>query len=153
MFKKIQFSAIFLVMWLFSYHLSAQDFSDKQLKQWASEPVWITMMDDPNANYFETVAAFETFWKYHELPVEEDQILGAPREEIGKVESPCEKRKRIRKEKRMAKEEKEEAVIRHQYAFAVKKYRHWKILVEPYVQPDGKILSKEEQLLLHQQQR
>lgn len=140
-------------MWLICYNVSAQEFSEKQIRQWTKDPVWIQMMDDPNANYFETVAAFETFWKNRELPVEEDQILSMKREDRDKIESRKEKRRRLREEKRMAKEEKEEAEIRHKYAFAVKKYNHWKLTVEPYVQPDGRILSKEEQLKLHDQQR
>ncbi|MBL0342195.1 MAG: hypothetical protein IPP71_15560 [Bacteroidetes bacterium] len=142
-----------VVFYLFKNNALAQDFSEKQIKQWSKEPVWVQMIDDPNTNYFETTAAFDAFWKNRELPVEEDQILGAPRAERGKVETAAEKRKRIRKERLMEKEEKEAALIRHQYAFAVKKYRHWKLLSEPYVQPNGKILSKEEQLQLHQQQR
>ncbi len=153
MLNKIVIAGTIFCLSLFSLKSNAQEFTEKQLKQWSKEPVWVTMIENPNANYFETVAAFDAFWKNRELPVEEDQILSAGRQEREHLETKREKRKRIRKEKKMSKEEKEEAVIRNQYAFAVKKYRHWLVAVEPYVQPDGRILTKEEQLQLHEQQR
>ena len=153
MFKKVilQISIIFSLLAL--NPLFAQEFSEKQLREWSKNPVWIEMMDNPNANYFETVAAFEAFWKNRELPEEENKILGASREDREHVETPAEHRKRKRAEKKMDKEEKEAAVLRHKYAFAVKKYHHWKLVVDPYIQPDGRILTKEEQLKLHDQQR
>ena len=153
MFKKVllQLTAIFIL--LAFNPLLAQEFSDKQLREWSKNPVWIEMMDNPNANYFETVAAFDAFWKNKELPEEENKILGASREDREHVETKSECRRRKRAEKKMDKEEKEAAVLRHKYAFAVKKYEHWKIVVDPYVQPDGRILTKEEQLKLHEQQR
>ncbi len=33
----------------------------------ANFPYWIEMMQDPNANYYETVKAFETYWKDREI--------------------------------------------------------------------------------------
>ncbi len=153
MFKKVILLFSSILFLLATNPLVAQEFSEKQLREWSKNPAWIEMMDDPNANYFETVAAFDAFWKDRELPTEEDQILGASREDREHVETASERRKRKRAEKKMDKEEKEAAVIRHKYAFAVKKYKHWKIVVDPYVQPDGRILTKEEQLKLHEQQR
>ena len=153
MYKKIIFQVSLLFSLLVCKYTYAQEFSEKQIKQWEKNPDWITMMEDENANYFETIAAYEAFWKNHEMPVEEDQILRAPRDQKEKVESRSEIRKRKREERKMEKEEQEEAVLRHKYAFAVKKFKHWKITVEPYVQPDGRILSKAEQLKLHEQQR
>jgi len=153
MYKKLLVPSVLAFVWLFCSPVNAQNFTDQQLKQWSKEPVWIQMIDDPNANYFETVAAYEAFWKNREMPVEEDQILRMKREDRDKVESRKEKRQRERKEKRMEKEEREDELMRHKYAFAVKKYNHWKLTVEPYVQSDGRILSKEEQLKLHLDQR
>lgn len=153
MVKKVVLQIIVILNLLAFTPLIAQEFSDKQLREWSKNPVWIEMIDDPNANYFETVAAFEAFWKNRELPEEENKILGASREDREHVETPSERRKKKRAERKMDKEEKEAAILRHQYAFAVKKYHHWKLVVDPYVQPDGKILTKEEQLKLHEQQR
>jgi hypothetical protein len=130
-----------------------QDFSSRQLREWSRNPVWVGMMDDPTANYFEVVAAYEAFWKDREMPVEEDQILRVPREKRDHEYTRRELHQRARKERKMEKEEREAAIIRHQFTFDVKRYKHWKLTVEPYVQPDGRILSKEEQLELHKTQR
>jgi hypothetical protein len=132
---------------------TGQNFSAKQLREWSRNPEWVKMMDDPNANYFEVVAAYEAFWKNREMPVEEDQVLGAPRNQRVHEYTKRELRQREREERKMEKEEREAAVIRHHYAFDVKRYKHWKLTVDPYVQSDGRILGKEEQLLLHQNQR
>jgi hypothetical protein len=129
---------------LFPVFLNAQQFSESQLKIWKESPEWIAMMDQPDANYFAVVAAFDAFWSEHELPVEEDQVLGASREK--KEEGSFIKRLFRGKEKK-------ERAMRHRYAFQVKKYRHWVITVEPYVQDDGSIMSKEKQLELWKNQR
>jgi len=36
-------------------------------KDTANYPYWVDMMEDPNANYFETIKAFETYWKDREI--------------------------------------------------------------------------------------
>ncbi len=149
----IQILFFLSIQCMFSMHASAQSFSNKQLREWSRNPEWVKMLDDPNANYFEVIAAYEAFWKDRKMPVEEDQILSMPRDERERTYSKSEMRKRKRQERDMEKEEREEAVIRHQFAFDVKRYKHWKLTVEPYVQSDGSILSKEEQLNLHQTQR
>ena len=61
--------------------LSAQNFSDKQIREWEKHPHWISMMEDTTANYFAVTAAFDAFWKDREMPVEEDEVLGADRSE------------------------------------------------------------------------
>lgn len=138
---------------LLSGEAHGQDVTSRQLREWSRTPVWISMMDDPNANYFEVVAAYEAFWKNREMPVEEDQILRMPREKRDHEYTKRELRRRARQERQMEKEEQEAAVIRHLYAFDVKRYKHWKLSVEPYVQDDGRILSKEQQLELRVTQR
>ncbi len=51
-----------------------------------------------------------------------------------------------------SREEKEEEEIR-KYALDVKKFEHWKLVVKPYVQTDGRILNADEKLKLWQEQR
>lgn len=36
-------------------------------------PVWIEMMSDPAANYFDAVKAFELYWQDKMKPLEEDE--------------------------------------------------------------------------------
>lgn len=139
---RITLLSVFLIC--FSISVQAQEFSKEQLKRWKLNADWIALMDDSTANYFAVVTAFNTFWEHHEMPVEEDQILRGSKDEK-------ETRGFLRKLFRGS--EKKEREMRHRYAFAVKKYRHWLILVEPYVQPDGTILTKMQQLDLWKTQR
>ena len=139
---RITLLSVFLIC--FSISVQAQEFSKEQLKRWKLNADWIALMDDSTANYFAVVTAFNTFWEHHEMPVEEDQILRGSKDEK-------ETRGFLRKLFRGS--EKKEREMRHRYAFAVKKYRHWLILVEPYVQPDGTILTKMQQHDLWKTQR
>ena len=139
---RITLLSVFLIC--FAISVQAQEFSKEQLKRWKLNADWIAMMDDSTANYFEVVTAFNTFWEHHEMPVEEDQILRGSKDE---------KESRGFLRKLFKGNEKKEREMRHRYAFAVKKYRHWLIMVEPYVQQDGTILSKTQQLELWKSQR
>lgn len=107
-------------------------------KNYKKNPVWIEMMKDPNVNYFEAIKAYETFWKNKEKPLEEDELIGQTKGEASKEEK-MESRKKMR-EKRREKE------MYKKYGLDCKKFEHWKLQVKPYVQADGHILSKEEQL-------
>ncbi|HEX5000968.1 MAG TPA: hypothetical protein VFW78_00595 [Bacteroidia bacterium] len=118
---------------------TGQSFSAKQLQEWENSPEWIPMMDDTAANYFEVVAAFEAFWKNREMPVEEDDVLGAERAER---EDEGFLKRLFRSE---AKAERKQRAIRSNYAFEVKKYNHWKLMVAPWVQEDGTILKPAQQ--------
>ncbi len=105
-------------------------------------PYWIEMMKDPQVNYFEAVKAYELFWQDKPKPIEEDDILGQDKKADDKYVS--------RREVRERRKEKE---IREKYGLDCKKFEHWKMQVKPYVQEDGHILSKEEQLRLWEAQR
>jgi hypothetical protein len=39
----------------------------------SKKPRWIKLMHDPSANYFETVKAFDKYWKTREEPEEEGE--------------------------------------------------------------------------------
>jgi hypothetical protein len=99
-------------------------------KIYAKRPVWIGMMND-STNYFEALKAFETYWKFHPKPKEEDEIIGEHRK----------KEKLGRKEER-AEEKQEES---NKLTFQYKRFKWWQMKVEPWVQEDGSILSKEKQ--------
>ncbi|MBK8472461.1 MAG: hypothetical protein IPL33_09995 [Sphingobacteriales bacterium] len=59
---------LFLMLTILSINaaLHAQKVYDKSL--FASQPIWIEMMDDPNVNYYEAVEAFNTYWKGRKIP-------------------------------------------------------------------------------------
>ena len=110
---------------------------------YAKKPYWIEMIKDPNANYFETIKAYEAFWANRKMPKEEDEI-------IGQDKSATEKQNILQRWFK-SREEKEKEEVR-KYTLDVKKYNHWKLVVLPYVQEDGRILNADEKLKLWQQQ-
>lgn len=105
-----------------------------------SEPVWIQMMNDPEANYFETVRAFRVFWKEYKLPGEPEELEMHDlfEREVGLEEGEEDKDKeREKKRKRKSKEYGD-------YSFEVKQFKGWFRQVQPWVQADGHILSEDE---------
>jgi len=125
-----------------SAHLFSQNIiSDKEYEK---HPYWIEMIKDPSVNYFEAIKAYELFWKNKKMPKEED-------EKIGQDKSSENKHDKINRSER--RERKKEKIFQQKYGLECKKFEHWKMIVKPYVQEDGSILSKEEQLKIREEQR
>jgi|SRR6185436_4447992 len=120
----------------------------KPPKDYSKHPYWVEMMDDPNVNYFEAVKAYDEFWADRKKPKEEDEIIGEK-----SYSSVSEKKKKTFWDRLFASREEKEEKENNQYKFLCKKFEHWKFTVQPYVQPDGRILSAEEQLELWKKQR
>lgn len=132
--KKLFLLGLFLVFCTAAW---AQSTDAKKQKYYANNPVWIEMMKSPDVNFFEVNAAFEAYWANREKPELENE------EEIGESKEHKEKERSVIS--RMFKSEKKEEAERNEYAFAYKQYLKWRIEVQPFVQPDGRILSAEEQ--------
>lgn len=111
---------------------------------YSKHPYWIEMMNDPKANYFETVKAYEQFWQNKKIPLEEDDVIGQTKKEPTKNNFLSKWFK--------SKEEREEEEIK-KYSFDIKKFKHWKLKVTPFVQEDGTILDADERLKLWQNQQ
>jgi hypothetical protein len=97
-------------------------------------PSWITMMEDPDVNYFEAVKSFNDYWKNKEKPVEEGEMF----ESVGnkqKEEAINRKKARLRANEPA-----------HLYAFEYKRFIWWMREMEPFVQPDGHIKGMNERL-------
>jgi adenylate kinase family enzyme len=107
--------------------------NSKNEKLYAKEPVWINMIDDTLSNYFEVEKAFDTYWKYHEKPETEHDVIGEYVErEAGRVSK--------RKQRKIDGE--------NTVRMAVKKYEVWHELIIPYVKSDGRIMYPSERLKL-----
>ncbi len=132
------FFLVFMLGTLSAFGQSPRTYSEMYMMK---HPVWIEMMDNPEVNYFEAVKAFNLFWKNRDSPVEEEEVLGKKHDQ--------EKRKHGFVFRLFQKRE-EAARL---YAFEHKKFKHWLLMVEPYVQPDGHILSKEAQLKIWEQEK
>ena len=97
-------------------------------------PSWITMMDDPDVNYYEAVKAFNEYWKNKEKPIEEGELFEAV--ENKEKEAELKQRKEKSKDEDPAKK----------YAFEYKRFLWWMKEIEPFVQSDGRILSMDERI-------
>jgi hypothetical protein len=128
--KKLLLLGLFLV---FCSGAWAQNQDKKTQKYYANNPVWVQMMKSSDVNFFEVNAAFEQYWATREKPELENEELEGHKEEERSFLS------------RAFKSDKKEQAERNEYAFAYKQYLKWRIEVEPFVQPDGRILSAEEQ--------
>ncbi|MBK7763830.1 MAG: hypothetical protein IPI46_10740 [Bacteroidetes bacterium] len=101
---------------------------------------WIQIMQQDGGNYFEALKSFEAFWDNKQKPVQEDELFSASTSE---KESPdFVKNKQADPNSDAAK-----------YAFEYKKFKYWQAKVLPFVQADGRILTKQEQLDIWQQSR
>lgn len=120
-------------------------------KRYKKDPVWIQMMNDPNANYYETIKAFREFWKGYALPGEPEELEGNDHfeKEIGLEEHDKDKDKKGEREKRKRKNPNG-----GDYSYEVKQFKGWYQEVQPWVQADGHILTLEErqQMIDRQQQ-
>ena len=121
------------------------------VKEANDQPLWVQMMNDENANYYETVNAFNSYFKTHALPDQEveEELMG--RDEEAKVAYE-QKMKRENKEILTA-EQRKILVEREQLSYQVKRYRNWMKEVKPYVQENGHILTAEERMAIWKQQQ
>jgi len=128
---------ILLPLLLATSALFAQQTANSQKN---NDPAWVRMMEDPNVNFFEIEKEFNDFWKGKELPIEEREILD--------VQKNSERKRRF-----FSRKPSQEKTDAEKYAFAYKKYQWWRRQVLPYVQPDGRILSQQEQVKIVEQQK
>ncbi|MBK7959080.1 MAG: hypothetical protein IPK03_13885 [Bacteroidetes bacterium] len=100
------------------------------------------MMEQDGGNYFETVKAFETFWKSRTMPkmIEEEHMADGPEKA----------NKEIRK---MSKRAVKNRDFNQEMIYQIKRYNRWKREMEPYVQEDGRILTMDERLKLWREQK
>lgn len=146
-----------LLLWLASMHaatLFAQSTPSKyDPATFRDEPVWIDMMNDPNANFFETLAAFRTFWEGYIMPEEPEELEknGRFKRDIGMKDN-----KPVSRDPQAEAERKNSLKKRpgRSYDFEVKQFKGWLRDVQPWVQADGRILTEEErQKIVDQQQK
>ena len=135
-------SLIILIFCLIIQTINSQT-ANKKLNYY-KHPYWIEMMNNPKSNYFETLKAYEQFWQNKKLTNEEDDIIGQTKIEPNK--------KSFLAKWFKSKEEREEEEIK-KYSFEIKKFKHWKLKVMPYVQEDGTILDADARLKLWQEQK
>ena len=133
---------LLLTILLLSINMLSQ--VSKKSVNYSKHPHWIEMMNDPKSNYFETIKAYQEFWEKRKQPKEEDEIIGQSKTAEGK--------KTFLSRWFKSKEEREEEEIK-KYALDVKKFKHWKLKTEPYVQEDGTVLDADARLKIWEEQQ
>jgi hypothetical protein len=103
----------------------------------AKKPLWIAMMDDTTANFFIVEKAFDTYFKHHELPEEEHDVIG----------------EREEREKHPSKRKVRKVVKENDLRMDVRRYYHWHEQTLPYVQADGRILTPSQRLAIWREQQ
>ncbi len=143
--KSIHFPYLLFLCLSFSLLDASAQSADRQIgkRSYSQHPVWIDMMNDPAANYFETLKAFREFWKDRVLPKEpfETEEMESFEKEVGLedvTESAEEKR---REEKRKTKRKDQSSSL---YASEVRAFKGWMQGVKPWVRADGSIVSPAE---------
>ncbi|MCX6291269.1 MAG: hypothetical protein NT126_05845 [Bacteroidetes bacterium] len=128
--------SLFLISCLFLFSIShAQQVKKISPKKNPQKPAWIKMIDDPAANYFEAVKAYDAYWKHHVKPVDEEELMGEGKEAVSENEREKDKEKKL-----SPAEKNEQDLLRYQ----CKRFENWQREVFPFVQPDGRILSQDE---------
>lgn len=143
--KSIHFPyLLFLCLGLSLLDANAQSVDQQYSKRYYQQnPVWIEMMNDPTANYFETLKAFREFWKDRVLPKEpfETEEMESFEKEVG-LEDPSESmEEKRREEKRKARRKDQSSSL---YASEVRAFKGWMQGVKPWVRADGSIVSPAE---------
>lgn len=139
-------SLLTVVMFVFFFFtVKAQDKkSAAKITDYKNQPVWISMMDDPNVNYYEAMKAFEMYWEGKIEPEEESELINEGHITTAQADS----MKKVRSEWTQAQRNEYEQI---KYQF--KRFKDWKRTVFPFVQNDGRILSEQERLEIWQKQQ
>jgi hypothetical protein len=122
-------------------------------KEYARKPLWIEMMNDSSANYFETIKAFREFWKGRVLPEEpfENESIDTFEKEVGLKENDESPRERMREKRKREKYNPKNEI---NYGAQVRAFKGWLHSVKPWVREDGSIISVyEQQQIINQQQQ
>lgn len=133
----------------FSATATAQKGSPKT--NYKKNPVWIQMMNDTSANYFETVKAFREYFKERALPKEPFEVEGEDdfEKEVGLEEN--EDKKKSKRELR--REARKKNPNEPDYAAEVRAFKGWFYRIKPWVKEDGSITGpKEQQAIIDRQQ-
>jgi hypothetical protein len=129
-------------------HLHAQQTAPSGLET----PKWVSMMEDPNVNFFEAVKTYQDYWKTHKKPVSESELF--------------EKENKRPKDERKAEDEREaerlgklgqalsgaELEQTEYLKYQSKRFDKWVIEVKPWVQENGHILTYEERKAIWEQE-
>ena len=140
------FLLVLIAIIMLSFKANAQQTADT-IPEYGKNPAWIKMIDNPQANYYETIKAFDSYFTYHKKPKDEADSQTEATEKENNTEIDVSDNSYI---KSLSTEE------LNNYArlkYQVKRYENWKREMKPFVQEDGRILTNEERAAIWQKQQ
>lgn len=127
--------------------------SKATLRAYRKDPLWISMMNDSSANYYDILLAYDQFWKKRPEPNPEEEIERKQNKKEGKEEEEEEEENKRSLVGRLFHSEEKDVAESSQYMIEYKRFKSWKKDVLPYVQPDGSILTQAQRLDIYKNQR
>ena len=103
-------------------------------KEYARNPLWISMIKDTSVNYFQAERAFKIYFEHHAKPAGENDEIG----------------EHAKNEKYPSKKEKRRLQLENDMRMDIKKYERWHDRMFPYVKADGTILTPSQRLKIWQ---
>lgn len=126
---------------------SSHTYSKRDMRR---SPVWIEMMNNPQANYYETIRAFREFWKNRILPKEAfEEGLDQFEIEVGLITAKESEKEREREARKASPKKREESNF---YASDVRAFKGWMQDVKPWLRVDGSIITLAEREAMIQKQ-
>jgi hypothetical protein len=115
------------------------------LPDYSKEALWIGMIDNPRTNYYEAIKAYDTYFKYHKKPKDEDDSrAGAKENSKDGDEDDDDYLKSLSVE---------ELNNYAQMKYQVKRFENWIREMKPFVQEDGRLLTDEERIAIWNKQQ
>ena len=123
-------------------------------KDYRKSPVWIIMMNDTTANYFETIRAFREFWKDRVLPKEAGEAAeGDSFEKAVGLEDEEHDADRNKDKEHNKQADKIRKGKEPDYSAEVRAFKGWYYGIQPWVRSDGSIVGPaEQQAIIDKQQ-
>jgi hypothetical protein len=138
------YSKLILALALYTICIGLQ--AQSTSTDYAATPAWIGMIDNPAANYYEAIKAYDTYWQHHAKPEAENDIIA---ENLSRKE----RRREEKKERAMTRMTTPQREAYMQMKYQCKRFDTWIREEKPYVQEDGHILSQQERAAIWQQQQ
>jgi len=146
---KMKFYLLCAGILLFTCSINAQ--TRYKPAEFKNHPVWIKMMNDTSANYFETVKAFRAYFEDRALPKEANEIEGSDsfEKEVG-LDVPGNNKK---SEKEQEREKKKTGPDDRNLSAEVRAFKGWFYGIQPWVREDGSLIGPAERQAIIDRQK
>ena len=120
---------------------------------YATNPVWIKMIDDSTTNYYEAIKAYNEYWKHHVKPAGEEVEMAEGEKDAG--ERAREVKREIKEDSKrvLSEEDIKKMNENNMMKYHVKRFEQWAREVKPFVQEDGRILTEHERMEIWNRQQ